>query len=159
MHEMTMTDRPRAFEPSRATMPEPVRVPGWDMGPERRIDDGRSLARTLGWASIGLGLAEVLMPERITQFLGVNEERSGFVRMMGMREIAQGVAILSMDDPTPGIYARVAGDALDLAALGTTMGAENANRGNISTAMAMVAGITALDVLCAKQLTENEARR
>ena len=69
------TDLPRAYDPSladRLNLPETR--PGWDVGPERRIDDGRSMARMLGWASLGLGAVEVLVPGRIADFLGVDED-------------------------------------------------------------------------------------
>ena len=152
---------PRAFEPGMAaSLNLPQTQPGWDVGPERRIDDGRSMARMLGWASIGLGAAEVLAPGRIAEFLGVDEDRTGFIRLMGLREIAQGVAILNAKDPEPGIQARIAGDALDLGALGAALVSERSNKGAVLGAMAFVGAVTALDVVCAAQLRRdpNEAR-
>lgn len=144
---------PTAFEPSQAeSLPRPPRTPSWDVGPERRIDDGRTLARLLGWASIGLGAMEVFASDGMARFLGV-EDRSGLIRLYGMREIAQGAAVLGASDPTPGIHARIAGDALDLATLGAAFGDERANRGALAAACATVAAITALDVLCAAQLS------
>lgn len=54
--EAILQERPRAFAPPLAAgLPRPARPPGWDVGPERRIDDGRTLARMLGWAGLGLG--------------------------------------------------------------------------------------------------------
>ena len=56
----TGTDLPRAYDPSladRLNLPETR--PGWDVGPERRIDDGRSVARMLAFAGIGLALLGV----------------------------------------------------------------------------------------------------
>ena len=147
------TTMPRAFEPElAASLNLPETRPGWDVGPERRIDDGRSLARMLGYASIGLGAVEVLAPGRIADFLGVDEDKAGFIQMMGMREIAQGVAILASKDPEPGIWARIAGDALDVGALGAAFASENSNKGAIVGALAFVAGVTAMDMLCAAQL-------
>ena len=50
------TDRPAAFEPDLArSLNLPERTPGWDVGPERRIDDGRGLLRAL----TGVGAATV----------------------------------------------------------------------------------------------------
>ena len=50
------TDRPAAFEPDLAhSLNLPERTPGWDLGPERRIDDGRALLRVL----TGVGVAAV----------------------------------------------------------------------------------------------------
>ena len=50
------TDGPAAFEPDLArSLNLPARTPGWDPGPERRIDDGRMLLRVL----TGVGVAAV----------------------------------------------------------------------------------------------------
>lgn len=146
-------DRPRAFDPARARdLPAPRQAPGWDVGPERRIGDGRTLARGLAWFSIGLGLAEVIAPGSITRFLGVSEDRAGIVRTYGMREIASGVGILAQRHPVTGIWSRVVGDMVDLGTLGTALTDDEAHRGRVVGAMAMVAGVTALDVICARQL-------
>ena len=153
-------DLPRAYDPSLAhRLSLPGTRPGWDVGPERRIDDGRSMARMLGWASIGLGAFEMLAPNRIADFLGVDEERAGFIRMMGMREIAQGVAILASKDPEPGIQARIAGDALDLGALGMALASDDSNKGAVLGAMAFVGAVTAMDVACAAQLRSDPNAR
>ena len=51
-----------------------------------------SMARGLGWFSIGLGLAEVLAPRVLTRGLGMENEQ--LVRAYGLREIATGIGIL-----------------------------------------------------------------
>lgn len=45
------------------------------------------------------------------------EEHAGLVRAYGLREIVSGVASLAMPDPALGVWTRVGGDAMDLAAL------------------------------------------
>lgn len=146
--------RPRAFYPD-GTMAAPVRrrTPGWDMGPERRIDDGRTLARGLALFSIGLGVFQLAAPGKLTAFLGLDEDHDGLVRMYGAREIAHGVAIMSDRTPTAGVWSRVAGDALDLATLGATMVRSEPRRDRVVMAMVMVAGVAVLDVICAAQLS------
>lgn len=113
-----------------------------------------ALAQGLGWFSIGLGLAEVLAPRSLARSLGM-EEHAGLIRVYGMREIATGVGILSGGDPTPWIWGRVGGDALDLATLAPGLSGDNPQKGNVGLALAAVAGVTALDVLCARQLSED----
>jgi hypothetical protein len=112
----------------------------------------RTLARGLGWFSIGLGLAEVLMPGKLARFLGV-PGNEGLIRACGAREIATGVGLLLTDNPKPWIYGRIGGDALDLAGLGLSIenGSEHVNA---AWAAAAVAGVTALDLACAKGLAE-----
>jgi hypothetical protein len=118
-----------------------------------------ALAQGLGWFSIGLGLAEVVAPGRLARFLGM-EERTELIRVYGMREIATGVGILSQDDPTPWLWSRVGGDVLDLGSLAAGLGRSNPQRENVGLAIAAVAGIMALDLLCARMLgTEDRPRR
>src|SRR3954452_22927910 len=69
-----------------------------------------SMARGLGWFSIGLGLAEVLAPRALTRGLGM-EGNEQLVQAYGLREIATGIGILSSDQPAPWIWGRVGGDA------------------------------------------------
>lgn len=154
MPTMTETSRPRAFEPEMKAGTLPPPTPGWDLGPERRIDDGKTLATGLAWFSFGLGLAEVLVPERICEALGM-EGKEDLVRLYGLREIASGVGIMAQREPTASVMSRVAGDLLDLATLAGAMGPDNRRRGNVLLAMGAVAGVTALDLLCYRQLTSH----
>ena len=71
-----------------------------------------ALARGLGVFSIALGLVEVVAARSLTRALGM-EGNEALVRLYGLREIATGVGILASNDPTPWIWGRVAGDALD----------------------------------------------
>jgi hypothetical protein len=156
----TRAERPRAFDPSYAAQaPIPRRTPGWDLATERRLDDGRTLARGLGWFSIGLGLVELLAPERITDFLGVDDRHTGLVRMYGLREIGSGVAILSERTPAAGVWSRVAGDALDFATLGAALADDDARIDRVLAAMAFVAGAAMLDAKCARQLARTSDPR
>ena len=121
---------------------------------ERSSPNGHSagmLARGLGWFSIGLGLAELLAPRRLTEFLGM-EGQEGLFQAYGLREIATGIGVLSADDPAPWVWGRVGGDALDLATLAIGLDEDNPKRGNVGFAIGAVAGVTVLDVLCTQML-------
>ena len=109
------------------------------------------VARGLGWFSIGLGAAEIFAGQEIGRALGM-EEKTWLFRVFGVREAAAGVAILAMGNPKAGVWARVAGDVLDLAALGSGFTEDNPKKQNLAVAFATVAGITALDYWCAKRL-------
>lgn len=113
------------------------------------------LAKGLGWFSIGLGLAELLAPRSLCRALGM-EGNETLVRAYGAREVATGVAILMSHDPTPWIWGRVGGDGLDLATLASGFQHDNPKRGNLALATAAVAGVTALDLLCAQGLTSDK---
>ena len=110
-----------------------------------------NVAKGLGWFSIGLGLAEVAAGRQLGRALGI-EDRAWLLRAFGVREIAAGVAILALDNPKAGVWARVFGDTLDLAALGSAWTEDNPEKTNLAVAIGTVAGITALDSWCAKRL-------
>jgi hypothetical protein len=110
-----------------------------------------SLARGLGWFSIGLGLVEVMAPHRLTRAFGLRGQER-VIQAYGWREIATGIGILAAKDPSPWIWGRIGGDALDLATLATGLNDRNHRKENLGLAMASVAGVTALDVYCATAL-------
>jgi len=122
---------------------------------EDRGTGGESLANFLGLFSIALGTAEALMPGVMTKVIGVQDDdrNRALMRTMGMREIGHGVAILSNQQPEKAVWSRVAGDALDLAFLGRALANPENNRGRTLFATANVLAVTALDVMCAKQLS------
>jgi hypothetical protein len=145
--------RARAFRPEMAdSVGSGLQTPGWNLETERRIDDGRMLANGLGWFSIGLGLYELLAPKHLGRTLGM-EDKAALLQAYGAREIATGLGILANRRPTEWVWGRVAGDFVDLATLTPGLDGDNPRRGNVTLAMAAVAGVTLLDVLCAKQLS------
>lgn len=116
------------------------------------------VARGLGWFSIGLGLAELVAPGAINRALGMREHNA-LVRGFGLREIGAGLGILNLKHPTPWVWARVAGDALDLASLLVSLGPSNPRRGNATAAFLSVAAVTAIDILTARSLERQEEYR
>lgn len=103
------------------------------------------LARTLGWMSIGLGIAELVAPGRIARTLGL-DDKEGLIRAYGARELASAVPTLSVDKPI-GLAARIGGDILDLATLAPALRRDNPKRDNAVVATALIAGITLLDIV------------
>ncbi|MDB5510945.1 MAG: cyclase dehydrase [Enterovirga sp.] len=114
------------------------------------------IARGLGWFSIGLGIAELFATRPLTRAIGL-EGKETIVRAYGAREIATGVAILMSHDPTPWIWGRVGGDALDLATLATGLEGNAGRRTNLGLAMAAVTGVTMLDLAVARGLTAEKS--
>lgn len=116
------------------------------------------LARGLGWLSIGLGITDIALGGSIARSIGLKGKK-WLVRGYGAREVATGVGILASENPTPWIWARIAGDGLDLATIAPSMGRHGRKGVNAAIAFAMVAGVTALDVLCVLGLEQRERRR
>jgi hypothetical protein len=117
----------------------------------------RRLAYRLGQFSIGLGLLETFAPRLVTRSLGL-ERGETVVQAYGLRELATGIGILTSRDPTPFIWGRVAGDGLDMTSLLSGMWADNSPKGRLVMGLGLVAGVTALDLICAEAL-QTDARR
>jgi hypothetical protein len=116
-----------------------------------------ALARGLGWFSIALGVIETVAPGRLASALGMREKHR-VIQGYGIREIANGVAILTAKDAAPWIWARVGGDALDIGTLLSGFDNDNHRKENVGIALAAVAGVTAIDVLCASKLSGESKR-
>ena len=114
---------------------------------------GETLAVGLGWFSIALGVAELAAPHSVARFIGVapTEKTIATLRSFGAREVGTGMAILAQPDRATWLWSRAAGDAIDFA---TLAGAPTTHRGRATLAAAAVLGVAALDVFCARQLSE-----
>ncbi|MBV9764223.1 MAG: SRPBCC family protein [Acidobacteriaceae bacterium] len=115
------------------------------------------IANGLGWFSIALGLAEVAAPGQLADLIGVRKKKEtlALLRIYGLREIAAGIGILAQPRPTGWLWARVAGDLLDLSALGSALASNRTDKARAATATAAVIGVTAVDVLCARQMSQS----
>jgi uncharacterized membrane protein len=113
-----------------------------------------SLARALGWFSVALGAAELVAPGAMSRLIGAPSDARtlSLIRTMGARELGNGIAILTRPDSAAPLWARVAGDATDLAFLGSALSGEYVNQRRLLTTTAAVVGVTALDVICAQRL-------
>jgi hypothetical protein len=108
--------------------------------------------RELGWASVGIALAELLAPQKIQQMMGINPGRNtGLLRVLGVRELMSGIDLLSHRDPAPGVWSRIAGDALDGAIIAVAA-TKTRRPAGFAAVVAMVLGVVAWDVICAKHL-------
>lgn len=110
--------------------------------------------RSLGVFSIALGLAAVMIPRRFGRSIGLDETPEK-VAAFGARELAAGAALLSPVKPSPFLWTRVLGDAMDLYGLGKAFNAPNAKRNILVAATAGVAAITVIDVLVAMEATRS----
>lgn len=107
------------------------------------------LVTGLGWFSVGLGLVEFLAPRRVAEPLGMSD-RATLVQTYGLREMIAGLGILLSRKPTAWLWARAAGDFLDVAALAPRMGSSNRSVQKANNLAALtVAVIGVLDVYSA----------
>ncbi|HTI36557.1 MAG TPA: SRPBCC family protein [Vicinamibacterales bacterium] len=131
------------------------------MGAQQRNADS-TLAKGLGWFSIGLGLAELAAPASVARLIGVRDDEAArrLLRAYGARELANGVAILgSGADDAEWLWTRAAGDVLDLA---TMSAAIRRNDGTdvrkLALGMASVAGVMVADVIAARGLSQTNGQ-
>lgn len=131
-----------------------------------RQSQGVGLARALGWFSVGLGATQLIAPRWLARTIGVRDSDGTVVlmRTLGMREMANGAAILAQPDNPQWLAARVGGDVMDLALLGNAMrrsrddddrfgDLDDDDRGRrIGMAAAAVAGAGLLDAFAARRV-------
>jgi hypothetical protein len=120
----------------------------------------QTLAKGLGWFSVALGLAELVAPGQLARTLGMRRQ-TPLLRAYGARELANGVGILANPDRASWLWGRVGGDLLDLGTLGQALrnDRKGRHRGALVTAIGAVLAVTALDVLCARQLGREDGGR
>ncbi len=116
--------------------------------PKRPEGPMRAPARALGWFSIVLGTAELLMPRAVSHAAGMKGRGAALLRLHGLREIGVGIGLLTSRDPAPWLWGRVAGDAVDIATVSTGLVAGKPLRA-LGT-LAMLSGVTAVDARCAE---------
>ncbi|GAA0731393.1 hypothetical protein CA233_16470 [Sphingomonas sp. ABOLD] len=109
--------------------------------------DYRKLGFGLGVFSIGLGIAELAASKRIARGLSA-EDHDGVVRAFGARELLAGAALLSGPAHSVRVWNRVAGDAMDIAALGLAARRAPQNKA-VWGAIAFVAAATVIDIVTA----------
>lgn len=110
-----------------------------------------SLVEALGWFSVGLGIAQLAAPRAVSRLIGA-PPHSTLMRFLGLRELACGAGLLSGREPQAFLWARVAGDLMDLAMLTSTVGMRAPVRG--IGAMTAVLGATAIDVYAANSVRQ-----
>jgi uncharacterized membrane protein len=117
----------------------------------------RRIARGLGVFSVVLGIAQVAAPRRFTRMIGVRrgDRAEALVRLVGVRELTAGAALLARSRPGGWLWARAAGDVMDLGLLAAALRDRGARRGRVGAAMAAVAGVTVPDVLGGSTLSGN----
>ena len=123
-----------------------------------RARDKDPLAQFLGWFSIGLGTAQVTAPRLMSRLVGSSGDGRAqlLMRIMGLRELTQGVGILVRPRPTYWLWSRVAGDGLDLSLLGLVAARNPGKRGRAAFAIANVLGVAVPDVFESRRLSRLE---
>jgi hypothetical protein len=112
---------------------------------------GAGLARTLGWVSIGVGLAIVTAPGPLMKALGLGD-RPNLGRFLGVRDLVLGTGLLRGQNTAAWCRARGIADALDVALIivGAATGAFRRDQAPIGVGSG--AGFSALSFWLAHRL-------
>ena len=107
-------------------------------------------ARRLGWASLALGLPQVLAPDAFARCVGLTgRDADRVVAGVGVRELVAGAGLLSGKGTGLFLWSRVLGDAMDLSLLRSRGDGSTRNR----VATAAVVGIGLIDLAAAVRRT------
>jgi uncharacterized membrane protein len=123
-----------------------------------RAREKDSLAQFLGWFSVALGSVQLAAPRAMCRLVGARGDGASplVMRLMGARELTQGLGILVRPRPTLWLWSRVGGDALDLSLLGL-VAAKN-RRARTAFAIANVLGVAVPDVFESLHLTKKQGK-
>ena len=122
-------------------------------------------SRSLGWLSLGLGLAELIAPRKLASAIGLNEHHDRFIQGLGARELVSGFGLLARPKPTAFAWSRVVGDIMDLSLLGAALTQTRSqsmpvsrslddDRRRLTWVISAMAAVTILDVITSVRLTQ-----
>ncbi|MFC7051987.1 hypothetical protein ACFQI3_04710 [Hansschlegelia quercus] len=112
----------------------------------------------LGLLSMAIAALELAKPGALAHAIGLDHDRS-FLKGLGAREMLTGGGLLNWKRGRARpflVWARVAGDAMDLAALAPALSRSNPKRRVAMAAVAVVTAVTFIDVLCAQALSKRD---
>jgi uncharacterized membrane protein len=129
-------------------------------GPRSQTRRGLTpVGRALGWFSVGLGLCQLLAPKRLARMIGLSSRPRTLLlmRALGARELTTGIGLLTRRRRSvPWLWARVAGDIVDLGLLSSVMWSPKADRMRVGGALAAVAGVSLLDAWAGQRAGREE---
>ncbi|MGM1065460.1 SRPBCC family protein [Saccharothrix sp. Mg75] len=121
-----------------------------------RQDEVRQRGRRLGWLSFALGVVQLAAPGAVRRISGVDDSARSraVVPVVGARELVHAAGLLAGRRKGAWAWTRVAGDAMDLTALGLALAHRGGHRRRrLVGVTGAVAGITVLDLMTAVRAT------
>ncbi|MFG1869816.1 SRPBCC family protein [Micromonospora arborensis] len=121
-----------------------------------------TLPSTLGLLSLALGVSALAAPGPLARLIGVDDSAAArrVIPALGLRELGSAAGLLSGRRPAGWAWSRVAGDAMDLTLLGRALADRSGERRRrLTLTTAVIAGITAVDVLAAVRIGRAQRAR
>ncbi|GAA4568623.1 SRPBCC family protein [Planotetraspora kaengkrachanensis] len=119
------------------------------------------LAHVLGWASLTLGAMQLAAPRAVARISGVDDSPAARVAipLAGSRQLLHAATLLHGRDHAPGLWSRLAGDAVDVTSLtGALVGRTGTRRRRIAAVTAGVIAVTAVDAYAALRIRRARGR-
>jgi uncharacterized membrane protein len=119
-----------------------------------RQDEAQRRGRGLGWMSLGLGVAQLAVPDTVRRISGVDDSPTSraVVPLVGARELVHAAGLLTSRRKGIWAWTRVMGDAMDLTSLGMAIAHRGGRRRRrLVGVTGVVVGITVVDLLTAVQ--------
>lgn len=122
--------------------------------------DAERLAAGMALLSGILAAACLAILDWVLRLIGLAPDagRVRLLRVIGTREAVSGVAIAAQRRPAAGLWARVAGDAKDLALLALALRDPRADRRRLGGTLALITMLTIVDTRLAIAMTRNPSR-
>jgi uncharacterized membrane protein len=105
-----------------------------------------------GWFRVGLGLTQLLAPQAVARWAGIDDEHDSTrltLRLIGARQVACGLGLLSQSRSVAWASAGVAGGIVDAVLLGTALQSRGAHTKRLLGAGAAVLGVACVDAYAA----------
>ncbi|MDB5445534.1 MAG: hypothetical protein JWQ97_851 [Phenylobacterium sp.] len=112
-----------------------------------------TLSGMIGMTALSLGVAGLFFPKAVARSLGITAPAPVVQSVFGLRELWSGYSLVGDPTRTDVLWARVAGDVFDIAALRVLDRPANLKRGNARLALGFVLAVTALDVVTAVRMS------
>src|SRR3954451_6908993 len=111
--------------------------------PERRV------AKFLGLFSFGLGIAQLAVPDRVNDLIGVRDtpKTRAVQRAIGVQELSAAQGIAALSPPTPVLWTRVAGDVLHAGLLARALQSRRNDKTKLYGALGAVGAIGLIDLI------------
>lgn len=118
-----------------------------------------TIGRMIGGMSLAFGLTDILAGERFGRGIGAGEEGGTLFKTVGAREVVTGAVGLAFPLSSIPVWTRFAADLADMAALTKIVIKPNPKRSMALTALAIVAGVAAIDFVAARAMDRPRAAR
>ena len=144
-----------------ATTAMPDVAKGRHYRPAQMRDPDQGVNSGIAWFSVALGVTQIVAPDSLARLIGIRPTQTTrtTMRAIGMRGLTTGLGLLSKSKRSPWLWARLAGDMVDLSLLGTGVGRRADDRSRAGRAALAVGSVAALDFLAATRSRRTHRQR